>query len=890
MQNSTDPQRQSTEQPHSQSGHTAQKRVKFQNDRDFGLSQHYPDRHNAEATSKAAVDIIAMHGLRARSPKTWIAWKKDGDATSGEVFWLKDEGMLPSAIPDSRISTYNWNADYVGNPSHDLFLGHADSLLRCLDMDREETALVRAAETFHPAYQRTRLILRNTVGIAFLGTPFRGSWRVGHSTATTRVDLAKQENVDFNKELIQYLRNNSRHDAENGPSPLDEVVQKFSEMLLSDRSLEVVCFYERFPTVIAAIQQDLPADRLPTKFNQTRELTVSRDSACLDGHENVGLDVRHNMLHKHNSPTGAAYREISAVLQRFAKNADQNLAKRGKSNTELLADQPLPESTRVTQKTQNRTNYEEELLMELQHQRTEKCKVPLYPLYTNAVSGRENPDKTANDRAFFEIYLIDILSSEKLREDATGILSDERKEELRQERVKFCTLLDSIANQDIQHSNQAAESPSRCFSGSGKYSHLEKMLNIVSLSHGPFELATETSLSMFQFQGRVSASSARLESSSFRGFLKTLHGQPSSFRKPLHAKTVDITSSHHGLSMFERQYRFQMGKVLDMMGAEFARCDDPKLHTDHKVMMQLYDVETWKEKISGGGVDFHLSCPKSSEQSSSWQSALCTFQAKEDALEMKKGLCNTLKSLSRRARGLILVMSDAENTASYCVNSLHKHDESPTVYTRLAQLVNVLEAFGPRSRRVRQHYKFNYIERRKLAAKLALVLLASCSWNHTTCPWDGNEVQFLGSSASAYDSDKVYITCYIGSESLTETRGSDDEYAPIPAFTKFAKLLLEIEFGCYSSGDFSEDNDYGYTIVKKWYETEREDHDPSKDSYLDAVEACLEFDRLYMEERTKAAGRSESEEETSRRLIRTLIVSKIMSDLDSNKKRKWREV
>jgi hypothetical protein len=37
--------------------------------------------------------------------------------------------MLPAAIPEARIFTYDWNANYFENAPVQMLLGHADNLL-----------------------------------------------------------------------------------------------------------------------------------------------------------------------------------------------------------------------------------------------------------------------------------------------------------------------------------------------------------------------------------------------------------------------------------------------------------------------------------------------------------------------------------------------------------------------------------------------------------------------------------------------------------------------------------------------------------------------------------------------------------------------------------------
>jgi len=92
----------------------------------------------ARTSNSHSSSIYTLHGLDAQSPTTWIAWKVDGNAKSGDVHWLRDLHMLPAVIPDARILTYDWNANYDTTASHDIFLGHAEKLLDHIYIDRKE--------------------------------------------------------------------------------------------------------------------------------------------------------------------------------------------------------------------------------------------------------------------------------------------------------------------------------------------------------------------------------------------------------------------------------------------------------------------------------------------------------------------------------------------------------------------------------------------------------------------------------------------------------------------------------------------------------------------------------------------------------------------------------
>lgn len=58
--------------------------------------------------------------------------------------------------------------------------------------------------------------------------------------------------------------------------------------------------------------------------------TVPESSACLDNVQRIGLDVRHNMLHKHSSPEGDAFVRIAHKIKEFADGSKDTMARKGK--------------------------------------------------------------------------------------------------------------------------------------------------------------------------------------------------------------------------------------------------------------------------------------------------------------------------------------------------------------------------------------------------------------------------------------------------------------------------------------------------------------------------------------------------------------------------------
>ncbi|PVH68034.1 hypothetical protein DL98DRAFT_475129 [Cadophora sp. DSE1049] len=299
--------------------------------RKLGLNQVFPDPSDDPGTTN--IDIIAIHGLDTQSPKAWVAWKKDGDPTSGEVHWLRDENMLPSVIPNARIFTYDWNANFDRNPATDILLGHADGLLDRLHIrrskDRSDRPIIFIASCFGglllvkslhrarevPEYQG---ILRSTVGVAFLGTPFRGSHESFYSATQLRAIVAIHMGREASSELIKYL------DARG--AELDELVQRFCEMVEHHEfKFPIVCFYETQRTDFSKVVKELPIEFVKCLNSDSTGILVERHSACLQGPRRIGLDVRHAMLNKYAGPEDDAFVRVSFRVKQFVGGAQEIL-------------------------------------------------------------------------------------------------------------------------------------------------------------------------------------------------------------------------------------------------------------------------------------------------------------------------------------------------------------------------------------------------------------------------------------------------------------------------------------------------------------------------------------------------------------------------------------
>lgn len=94
-----------------------------------------------------------------------------------------------------------------------------------------------------PADDRYLNILRYTVGVAFLGTPFQGTDKFLHDLTLLRIAAAVEAGEESSTELARYLR----HDKDR--EDLDELVTNFCKLRNNPKyELPVVCFCEQFPT------------------------------------------------------------------------------------------------------------------------------------------------------------------------------------------------------------------------------------------------------------------------------------------------------------------------------------------------------------------------------------------------------------------------------------------------------------------------------------------------------------------------------------------------------------------------------------------------------------------------------------------------------------------
>ncbi|KAL4725656.1 hypothetical protein ACLX1H_007806 [Fusarium chlamydosporum] len=315
-----------------------------------GLTQVHPNTKSTEFQSleNFQFDIIALHGLDAETPKTWVAWEEDNNPNSRHVNWLQDTDMLPSFVPSARILTYQWNARYGDAAPSTPFNSQAIMLLediyteRFFSKRRERpiifiascfgglllaSALVTAASPLHVIRSGdSNEVLKYTIGAIFLGTPFRGSDPTGRRAADIRYEAALASGNACSPNMLQYLRQGSMHN----PSELDELVTNF-QSLITHRAFkfDIICAYETLTTKTSAYKK-----RLGDKYEEfARErpaefVVVDHNSARLGGTKELPLDTRHNMLHKFNSPQDSSFRKIVLRLQELIDKSPETMAQK----------------------------------------------------------------------------------------------------------------------------------------------------------------------------------------------------------------------------------------------------------------------------------------------------------------------------------------------------------------------------------------------------------------------------------------------------------------------------------------------------------------------------------------------------------------------------------
>lgn len=200
------------------------------------------------------IDIIAIHGLDAKSPNTWV-FKDPKKTDAPKVNWLVDEAMLPTTVPNARIFTCDWPAEFYQTRAaeqnaieelarHLLIeirerpIPKADTrgdkrpilfIASCLGGVILMKALAMANREFAPIQIATR-------GVIFLATPFHGTAfdEIAHWASPLLQTWASLRGEQVTT-LLQFVK---------GRTKLQDLVPSFTA-LREEHSYKVFTFYEK---------------------------------------------------------------------------------------------------------------------------------------------------------------------------------------------------------------------------------------------------------------------------------------------------------------------------------------------------------------------------------------------------------------------------------------------------------------------------------------------------------------------------------------------------------------------------------------------------------------------------------------------------------------------
>ncbi|KAI0113911.1 hypothetical protein GGR51DRAFT_556409 [Nemania sp. FL0031] len=250
----------------------------------------------------ATIDICFVHGLTGDRESTWTH-------PMNSAPWPKT--LLPSKLSRARILTYGYDAYVVraSVASTNRLIDHANNLLHDLSSDRacsnaSSRPLVFVAHSLgglvckeailisrnHPE-PHLRAIFNFTTGIAFMGTPHRGSWMADWARIpASSIGLVKSTN----ESLLHILRTEDQL--------LQSIQARFWEMIREQREggrrLEVTCFYEELPLPVAGT-------------------VVSRESATLDGYTSLSIHANHRNMVRFSSADDTGFKRLLGELVRW---------------------------------------------------------------------------------------------------------------------------------------------------------------------------------------------------------------------------------------------------------------------------------------------------------------------------------------------------------------------------------------------------------------------------------------------------------------------------------------------------------------------------------------------------------------------------------------------
>ncbi|KAM0334178.1 hypothetical protein ACHAQA_001198 [Verticillium albo-atrum] len=253
----------------------------------------------------AVVDICFIHGLTGGRETTWTA---EGQPEP----WPKT--LLPPKLPKARILSYGYDA-YIfakgGGVSTNGLADHAKNFLTDLTTERASSGaktrpLIFVAHSLGGLVCKEAILLSrdsndehlrgvfdHVSGIAFMGTPHKGSWMVDWANIpVSALGVMPNSNI----RLLGVLKTTNEF--------LESVQERFCSMLHARRqAIQVTCFFEEltFSSAVGSI--------------------VPKDSATLDGYAKVSIHKNHRDMVRFESADDNDFKRLLGELQRWVSQA-----------------------------------------------------------------------------------------------------------------------------------------------------------------------------------------------------------------------------------------------------------------------------------------------------------------------------------------------------------------------------------------------------------------------------------------------------------------------------------------------------------------------------------------------------------------------------------------
>lgn len=252
----------------------------------------------------ATVDICFVHGLTGDRESTWTAHGQSAP-------WPKT--LLPPKLSRARILTYGYDAYIVrkGVAGSNRLMDHATNLLNDLTTDRSSNSassrpLIFVAHSLGGLVCKKAILLsRNnpeahlrsifdcTKGIAFMGTPHKGSWMADWAKIpASAVGLVKSTN----KSLLGILNTDDQL--------LESIQVEFWSMVRGlredGRCFQVTCFFEELPLSVVG-------------------KVVSKESATLEGYASFSIHANHSDMVKFASAEENGFKRLLGELVRWER-------------------------------------------------------------------------------------------------------------------------------------------------------------------------------------------------------------------------------------------------------------------------------------------------------------------------------------------------------------------------------------------------------------------------------------------------------------------------------------------------------------------------------------------------------------------------------------------